>query len=90
MPNPIQQVEFDQNSVTWTQILTSSNLEMVAHSGNTMHVVFSDRKFVYHYAPVSAKKFEEFMNAESRGSWIHANLRNNAKIAVAKSVFIDI
>lgn len=78
-------VKFNNKSVIWTVIHTSSNVEQVAHEGETLHVLYSDKKYVYHYSPISEKQYNKFIAAESKGSWLHENVKTNKALKVTKS-----
>jgi len=38
----------------------------------------------YQYSPVTKEQFEDLKKAESKGKWMHQNVRSNARIKTSK------
>lgn len=62
---------------TWFEI-SSSNLVAIKHEGTTLSIKFKNGK-VYEYANFSAKNYQKFKDADSRGKYFHAYIKNNYK-----------
>lgn len=61
----------------------SSNIEEVKHEGDTLTVKFKGGG-EYDYSPVSKNDYNEFMSAESKGSFFHKHIKNNPGITTKK------
>jgi hypothetical protein len=57
--------------------VTSSNISAIGYDedSQTLEVEFTDGS-VYQYAGVPVGEFEGFMNADSKGKYLHASIKN--------------
>lgn len=61
----------------------SSNIQEVKHEKDILTIKFKGSG-VYEYSPVSLKDYDEFMKAESKGSFFHQHIKNNPGITTKK------
>jgi hypothetical protein len=57
--------------------VTSSNISAIGYDEDSqiLEVEFTNGA-VYHYSPVPAGEYEGFMGADSKGRYLHSNIKN--------------
>lgn len=63
----------------------SSNIESIGYARLRKELFIQFKKnALYRYSPITPAQWKSFSEAESKGEWVHANLRNNKDISYEK------
>ncbi len=69
------------------QKVESSNILEIGYSGGILEVKFKNGG-IYHYMDVPRTVYDRLMQAESKGSFLHAQIKPNFKCRKGKAVII--
>jgi len=61
--------------------VNSSQIKEIGHQQDTLYIRFKNKK-LYSYKPVSADKFQEFKNSDSKGKFFHKEFKMNSKLII--------